>query len=162
VILLDTGVLGYLCHPSREEESLAVRQWFELLVKRGAVLAVPEIADYELRRGLLRTNNEIALARLDRFGSELDCSELDYLPITTTVMRRAAHLWAESRLTGRSTAHDKALDGDVILAAQAKVAELSGERVTIATTNPRHLKWFVDARTWDEIKPETAVVRFRQ
>lgn len=157
MILLDTGVLGYLCHPSREEENAAVRQWFELLVERGAVLAIPEIADYELRRGLLRTNNEFALARLDRF-----VFALDYLPITTTVMRRAAHLWAESRLKGRTTAHDKALDGDVILAAQAKIAELSGEQVTVATTNPRHLKWFVEARTWDEIKPETAVVRFRQ
>ena len=47
---------------------------------------------------------------------------------------------------------DAALDGDVILAAQALLAtEESGERIVVATANVRHLGQFVDARPWQEI-----------
>jgi len=45
----------------------------------------------------------------------------------------------------------KSLDGDVILAAQAKIEELNGNQVIVATTNVKHLSLFVDAREWQMI-----------
>jgi hypothetical protein len=53
---------------------------------------VPEIADYEVRRELLRAKKERGLARLDALASRLK-----YLPITTAAMRQAAVFWAEAR-----------------------------------------------------------------
>ena len=46
-------------------------------------------------------------------------------------------------------AADPALDGDVILAAQA--ATLDRARVIDATTNVRHLSRFVPAKLWADI-----------
>jgi hypothetical protein len=54
-------------------------------------------------------------------------------------MLLAAELWAQSRKAGKPTADPKALDGDVILAAQAKLLESGGNPVVIATTNVGHL-----------------------
>ena len=39
---------------------------------------------------------------------------LDYAPITTTVMLKAAELWAQARRAGRPTAAPDALDADCI------------------------------------------------
>jgi hypothetical protein len=67
-------------------------------------------------------------------------------------MRLAAQIWAEARQRGLPTADDKALDADVILAAQANLAASDGQSVVVATTNPGHLSRFVtDARTWSAI-----------
>ena len=64
-------------------------------------------------------------------------------------MRRAAAFWAEARQEGRPTAPDPALDGDVILAAQA--ATLDHDDVIIATTNPGHLSRYTPAELWTDI-----------
>lgn len=113
-------------------------------------VAVPEIADYELRRELLRAGRGVE--RLD----ELE-GRLVYLPLTTTVMRRAAELWAESRNQGKPTAPDLALDGDMVLAAQALVlSEELDAGVIVATTNPVHLSRFAAARDWREITVGTS------
>ena len=45
-------------------------------------------------------------------------------------------------------ADSNALDGDVILAAQAILEVNAGNEVVIATTNVGHLSQFVDAREW--------------
>ena len=74
---------------------------------------VPEIADYEVRRELLRIGATTGLRRLDQVKATLD-----YAPITTAVMLRAAELWAAARRAGRPMAPPEALDGDCILAAQ--------------------------------------------
>lgn len=66
-------------------------------------------------------------------------------------MLLAASFWAEVRKTGKLTADAKSLDGDVILAAQAKIEEIKGHQVIIATTNVKHLSLFVDAREWQNI-----------
>jgi hypothetical protein len=52
---------------------------------------IPEIADYEVRRELLRARREVGIRRLDQLKEALT-----YLPITTAVMLRAAQLWAEA------------------------------------------------------------------
>jgi predicted nucleic acid-binding protein len=74
-----------------------------------------------------------------------------YLPITTEVMLKAAELWATARQGGYPTAAPDALDGDVILAAQAILVENEGNEVTIATTNVGHLSRFIDACNWQDI-----------
>jgi predicted nucleic acid-binding protein len=105
---------------------------------------VPEIADYEVRRELLRANRVRGLARLDALTRLLE-----YLPLTTAAMRQAAVFWAQARQRGRPTADDKALDGDVILAAQALT--LGAADVVIATTNVGHLSRFAPAALWPDI-----------
>ncbi|MGH9765318.1 MAG: hypothetical protein ACREDR_29885, partial [Blastocatellia bacterium] len=74
-------------------------------------------------------------------------SQIGLLPLNSGIILRAAELWAEIRNLGLPTAHDKALDGDVILAAQA--LEVNG---VVATGNAGHLSRFVDARHWRNIK----------
>jgi hypothetical protein len=55
---------------------------------------------------------------------------------------------------GQLTASDESLDADVILAAQATILnEDTDDDVVVATTNPRHLSRFVDARIRQEIAP---------
>lgn len=65
-------------------------------------------------------------------------------------MLKAAELWAKSRQQGKPTADPHALDGDVILAAQALLLD---PQAIITTTNIGHLSLFVDAHHWRDIKP---------
>jgi predicted nucleic acid-binding protein len=116
-------------------------QWMESLVLRGAPVCVPEIADYEVRRELLRANKHQGIARLDTVKNAIT-----YLPITTAIMLKAAELWAQARRDGLPTADPKALDCDVILAAQA--LEVNG---IVATENVGHLARFVTAKPWRDI-----------
>jgi predicted nucleic acid-binding protein len=161
VIILDTNVLGLICHRSRHQENVEVRRWLAKLRDRRIELAIPEIADYELRRSLIRIESAKSIIFLDSL--ETDAT---YLPLTTSIMRRAASLWAESRRIGQITAPDAALDGDVILSAQAIDVENSGIPVLVVSTNLRHLRWFVNTRQWDAIDPadpelDVHVKRFR-
>lgn len=94
--------------------NLACSAWLQSLIEAGVRVIVPEIADYEVRRELLRANKINGLAMLDTLTESLD-----YLPLTTSAMRRAAKLWADARQSGQPTAGDNTIDGDVILAAQA-------------------------------------------
>lgn len=144
LVLLDTGPLGLVTNPRRSPQSVACAQWLQALVTRGIRVIVPEIADYEVRRELLRAKKERGLARLDTLASRLE-----YLPITTAAIRQAAVLWAQARQQGQPTADDKALDGDVILAAQALT--LGAADVVIATTNVGHLSRFAPAALWPDL-----------
>ncbi|WP_243147098.1 nucleic acid-binding protein [Scytonema sp. UIC 10036] len=108
---------------------------------------MPEIVDYEVRRELLRANKLAGIKRLNEFKMRLE-----YVQINTATMLQAAQFWAEARRRGIPTADPKALDGDVILAAQAKLIEANDDIVVIATTNVNHLSQFVDARLWQEIE----------
>ncbi len=92
--------------------NLECYNWMESLLVSGYRVIVPEIADYEVRRELLRAGKTRGLARL-----ELLKNTLDYSPLTTDLMLKAAEPWARSRNQGTPTADAKALDCDVILAA---------------------------------------------
>ncbi len=137
-LLLDTGVLGQICHPRRH---LDVRVWLRRAVIDHTFL-VSELADYELRRELLRLGAPRSLRRLDELARELQ-----YVPITTATWRRAAALWAVARNSGKVTAPPEALDGDVLVAAQALE-----EGAAILTTNSRHFELLsVTALDWRAI-----------
>jgi len=92
----------------------------------------------EVRRELVRAGLEEGVKRLDRLKSVLN-----YLPINTEVMLKAAELWAEARNRRTPTADPKALDADVILAAQA--LQIGG---SVATENVGHISLFVEAKDW--------------
>jgi predicted nucleic acid-binding protein len=145
VILLDSGPLGLVTNPKLSAESLACTQWLQTLVSSGSRVIIPEIADYEVRRELLRANKVKGIARLDELNQLLE-----YLPITTAAMRQAALFWAQARQQGQPTAGDKTIDGDIILVAQA--VTIIDADVAIATTNVGHLSRFVAADLWQNIK----------
>ena len=145
VILLDTGTLGVLTNPNRNPHLRAIRRWLIDLQNAGRRIILPEITDYELRRELIRNGSQKALANLDQLHLQIE-----YLALTTPVMRLAAELWANARNAGQQTAHDHALDGDVILAAQAQSL---GVPVVVATDNPAHLSRFVPSDSWQNITP---------
>jgi predicted nucleic acid-binding protein len=147
LIVLDAGVVGIVTNPRESPMSLACKAWLWNKMASGDRIFVPEIADYEVRRELFRAGRRKGLARLDAL-----VEEIEYLPINTKVMRLAAQIWANARQQGWPTADDKALDADVILAAQANLAGRVGVPVIVATTNPGHLSRFVsDARDWSMI-----------
>ncbi len=144
-ILLDAGPLGLLTNPNNSSQPLACRAWLASLRAAGRRVVVPEISDYEVRRELIRIQSHTALANLDGFGALLE-----YLPLTTDAMRRAAELWAQARSTGQQTASDPALDADVILSAQALSLNTA---VVVATGNLAHLTRFLPAELWSHITP---------
>lgn len=146
LILLDSGPLGMVTNPKATGIPLDCQLWLKSLLRRGERVAIPEISDYEVRRELLRADLLRSLRRLDNLKQTLD-----YIPIQTATMLLAAELWAEARKTGKPTSDPKALDGDVILSAQARL--LCGEvaEVIIATTNVAHLSRFVTALDWQSI-----------
>jgi predicted nucleic acid-binding protein len=109
-------------------------------------VVLPEIIDYEVRRELLRANKLNSIRRLNALKSELT-----YLPITTEVMLKAAEMWAQVRQQGKPTADNQALDGDVILAAQALLLARQEFPYVIATSNTKHLLLFAEAKNWQEI-----------
>ncbi len=147
IVLLDTGVLGDVTNPNaKRSNNLACLEWLVSLPSRGYEVAIPEIADYELRRELLRVKKFEGIQQL-----ELLKTEVVYLPITTDVMLKAAELWAQVRQDGKPTADPKSLDGDVILAAQALLLAQQEYEVIVATTNVKHISRFVDARLWTDI-----------
>jgi predicted nucleic acid-binding protein len=146
LILLDAGVLWFVLHPSGGNVSKKCRIWMKELAAKGYEFGVAEVTDYEVRRKLLHQRKLEQLRRLDRL-----LQRLLYLEITTTIMRRAAELWAEVRWRGMSTADPKALDADVILGAQWEEACFGGRRVVIATTNVGHLRLVSQAEEWSAI-----------
>jgi predicted nucleic acid-binding protein len=145
-IVLDTGPLGIITNPHASTINEVGRSWLEQHLVRGSRVIIPEIADYEIRRELLRVNRTVGLNRLDQLKTTLE-----YLPITTDAMLLAAQLWANARREGRPTADAKALDCDVILAAQTRLVAQSADSVIVATTNVAHIARFVEAAEWKNI-----------
>jgi predicted nucleic acid-binding protein len=146
IIVLDSGPLGMVTNPRGDPATVQCCEWLESLLVKGFQIYVPEIADYEVRRELLRADKIAGLSRLDQLKRALG-----YLPISTQAMLRAAEFWAIVRKQHKPTADDKALDGDVILAAQASLLKIDGQPVIIATTNVSHLSLFAEARVWQDI-----------
>lgn len=139
-ICLDSTPLGLLCHPTRNGD---ISLWLELHLEAGSRVYLPEIVDYELRRALLAANMTRSLRRLDAFKTSLD-----FVPLNSAALLDAAQLWATLRKQGLSTASAKELDGDAILAAQARQVN-----ALVATENVRHLSRMCAAQRWSDIAP---------
>jgi hypothetical protein len=86
-VVLDTGPLGVLINPNHTAVPVACRAWLVSLQAAGRRVILPEIADHEVRRELIRANRSTALQFLNQL-----VVQLDYLPLTTSAMRLAADL----------------------------------------------------------------------
>jgi predicted nucleic acid-binding protein len=146
IVLLDTGPLGLVTNPRANPINLECNKWLESLLANGVRVHIPEIADYEIRRELLRAKKKQGVQRLDALKAAIG-----YIPLDTAMMLKAAEFWAYLRNIGQPTADNKALDGDVILAAQAAILGRSNSTVVIATTNVGHLNRLVPALEWKDI-----------
>lgn len=147
VVFLDTGVLGFITHPVADRAKPCT-EWVLKLIERGVRICFAEVCDYELRRKLLHIGSADAIAKLDKLKEMID-----YIPIDTSAMQKAANLWSDARKRGLATAGDDDLDGDVIQVAQATLAISESDELVIATDNVRHLGVFVTARRFAEIGP---------
>lgn len=125
-----------------------LQDWLSFAQAGGDVeIVISAAADYELRRGYLwkldrHEDEHRALARLDEL-----CGLLGVHTVSDNVLRDAAGMWAAARRGGYSTASDRDVDWDVIIAAQAKEIP-----AVVVTTNGQHIQRYgVDARDWDQI-----------
>src|SRR2546426_9336911 len=134
-------------NPAASPETVACERWIESVLQRGTQIVIPEITDYEVRRELIRAGKTRGVARLDALKQAFR-----YLPLTTAMMLLAAQFWATARNTGKQTAPDNSLDGDMILAAQVVMLGRELDEVVIATTNIKHLGLFANAGHWKDIR----------
>jgi hypothetical protein len=150
IVLLDSTPLGLVCRRRGHRQGDICRAWLDRLLLAGVIVVVPEIADYEVRRELIRAGAHTGLMRLNALSTSLS-----YDPITTPAVHKAAEFWADVRRRGLPTAADQSLDADALLAAQATLIGAPGDTVYVATSNPVHLIRFpgIDARDWASITP---------
>ena len=148
LIFLDAGPLGLISNARGKPLADRCRQWAKDVEAGGSRIFVPEIADYEVRRKLLHSGATAGIHRLD-----LVVASSYYAALSTAVMHKAAELWATARAAGLPTAPPDALDGDCILAAQALLSAGPDDEVLVATDNLGHLRRFVPAEQWDQIRP---------
>ena len=152
IIVLDSGPLGDACRRSGHPDGDCLRDWLDQANTNRAIIAIPEIVDYEVRRELLRAGAAGGIRRLDLLWHD-PRHQMHYIPITTAAMLMAAELWADARNRGIGTADDQAIDADVILAAQARLFTGLSDTLVVATENRRHLSRYLDARHWKDITP---------
>ena len=150
-IVLDTSPLGLLTQRPNHVGGETCCTWYAGLIQIGCHFFVPEIADFELRRELLRHANTNAITRLDVFNAAIPER---YLPLTTPHVHLAAALWAQARNQGKTTAPPDALDGDTLIAAQANLlnpAAFGLSATVVATANFGHLSALTTAALWNDI-----------
>jgi predicted nucleic acid-binding protein len=151
VYILDSGPFGLATHPKFSKDSAKFKAWLGSTLVSGARVVVPEVIEFEVRRELVRAGKASSVARLDALADRLGT-----LPIDRRIWRLASELWTQARLQGMPTAPDTALDGDVILAAVARIAAEDGSSVVVVTGNPGHIGRFVDARDWRTLANPTS------
>jgi hypothetical protein len=139
IVFIDSGVLGLLGNPNS-------------LLSQGVYICSSEICDFEVRRSLVlasQKNTEInSIQNLDELREIID-----FLPISSALLKQAAYLWASARSQGIPTADDKSLDADMIICTQWQMlkAEFPGRYIVIATTNVKHLSRFSESKVWRDI-----------
>lgn len=133
VILLDTDILSEVL---KQRDRTVVTHAAAYLQQQGR-FTFSAFSRFEVRRGYLSKQATLQLARFDAF-----CGHCDILPVTDTILDRAAGIWAHARQNGHACG-----DADVVIAATALEHGLS-----LATGNLRHFAWvpglvLVDWRT---------------
>jgi len=146
MVVLDAGPLGLATNPTASPTNHECNRWVLALLAQRNRVVLPEIADFEVRRELLRVQKTAGLRSLDLLKTALEIA-----PITTAAMLQAAQFGAEARRRGQPTATPDAIDGDVILAGQAVTLDTFGEPAVVATTYPGRLARYVAARDWRTI-----------
>jgi hypothetical protein len=68
-VVLDTGPLGMVTHRGGVPEVDACKRWLLALAERGVRIGILEIADYEVRRELIRAGKVRGIERLDAPGN---------------------------------------------------------------------------------------------
>jgi predicted nucleic acid-binding protein len=149
IVALDASPVSLLTQRKGVADADACRAWAESMVAAGASLVLPGIADYEVRRELLRAGKAAGIARLDALRAS---PAVQYLPVSDSAMLRAALLWAEARRRGLPTADPAELDCDVVLVAIVLAAGFPPDQVVIATSNVGHLSRFLRADNWRNIR----------
>jgi len=119
-------------------------------ISAGNQIYVPAIVYYETLRELERLN---AIAQIRRIKAFCFIEPERFISLETSHLEKAAQMWGQARRNGLPTADPQALDGDVILAAQAIALGLPPTQFVIATTNPGHIQRFAPAELWTGIHP---------
>ena len=82
-IILDAAPLSLLRHPNKQRAVVQeVNSWLDERMSAGSIVYLPEIADYEVRRELIRAGKRKSIRKLDGLQRRLV-----YLPIDTAAMR---------------------------------------------------------------------------
>lgn len=153
ITFIDSGVLGILTNPYKFGEASDCEQWLYTLLSQGIYVCSSDICDFEVRRGLV-----LALQNKAKFNGIQNLDEIrdiiDFLPIDSVLLRKAARLWASARSQGIPTADNKSLDVDIIIAAHWHILKenFPGRYVVVATTNVKHLSRFTEAKVWKDIR----------
>jgi hypothetical protein len=90
-VFLDTGPLGLITNPKRTPDTIAATQWAIAVLSAGHRFVVPAIADFEVRRELIRARKTKGLTSLDVWNSARPDR---YLYLSDSAMRLGADLWA--------------------------------------------------------------------
>lgn len=151
VVLLDANSLSQVTHPKTKPE---VINWMQFLRENNIALKSPEISVYEVRRELIRLNNNKSIERLNQFVS------LSLIPINSETFVQAAIFWAEVRNQGKPTSDNKSLDCDAILAAQALQQFEYYDKVTVITTNVKHIVGFAENNELEVVDWVTTLNKF--
>ena len=149
-VFLDAGPLGLITNPKKTPDTIAADKWVFDMEAVGHRFVVHAIADYEVRRELVRAGKTQGILRLNAFNA---ADPNRFLSVTDAALLLGADLWARARNAGTTTADPKELDGDVLIAAQALDTKMSLSNFIIATVNVGHLALFVPADLWTNIKP---------
>lgn len=103
---------------------------------------------------MIRLNNNKSIERLNQFVS------LSLIPINSETFVQAAIFWAEVRNQGKPTSDNKSLDCDAILAAQALQQFEYYDKVTVITTNVKHIERFAENNELEVVDWVTTLNKF--
>ena len=153
-IFLDTGPLGIITNPKKPTVTVDVLRWAGAHIRVGNRIMTPSIADYEVRRELIRLGKMAGIASMDTWNH---IPSDRFVTLTDSALQLAATLWAQARNSGAATADPKELDCDVLIAAQALDYQTShgiaSNDIVVATVNVGHLVRFIRADIWQNIHP---------